>query len=315
MSGREVVLLGTVAALPTRERNHVATLVRLGGRGVLVDCGEGTQRQLVRAGLGSTKVDVLALTHLHGDHCLGVPGLLQRRGVEAPDARPLPLVHPAEQERVVDALLAGSVVATPPAVERVGVAQPAPGAVVDVRRLGPWTLRAAALDHRTETLGYRLDEDDGVTLLPEALAARGVAGPDVGRLIREGRLDVDGRTVTLDEVSEPRRGQSVAVVMDTRDGPGARALAAGPHGDGVDLLVVEATFADGDEDRARRYDHLTARQAGRLAAEAGATRLVLTHFSGRLDDVSRSAEQAGQEHPDVVAAHDLDVVALPGRRR
>ena len=314
MGGREVVLLGTASALPTRERNHVSTLVRLDGRGVLVDCGEGTQRQLVRAGLGSTAVDLLALTHLHGDHCLGVPGLVQRRGVEVPGAAPLPLVHPAERADVVDALLRASVVGREPAVRVVPVAQPADGALVDVERVGPWTLRAAALEHRTETLGYRLDEDDGVTALPEALAARGVAGADVGRLLRDGALDVDGRVVRAEEVTRPRRGQSVAVVMDTRECAGAHALAAGPHGDGVDVLVVEATFPDADAERARRWHHLTAGQAGRLAAAAGARRLVLTHVSARVADVDVLAEQAGRHHDDVVAARDLDVVALPPRR-
>ena len=145
---------------------------------------------------------------------------------------------------------------------------------------GPsWTLEAHRLDHLVEAFGYRLVEPDGRRMLPEALARAGVAGPDVGRLQREGALDVGGRTVRLAEVSVPRPGQRVAFVMDTRLCDAVFALA-----DGADLLVVESTFLDEDAVLARDHGHLTARQAATVAAECGVRRLVLTHFSQRYPD-------------------------------
>jgi ribonuclease Z len=175
---------------------------------------------------------------------------------------------------------------------------------------GPFgTLEARRLDHLVESFGYRLVEPDGRRMLPDRLAGAGIAGPDVGRLQREGVLDVGGRTVRLEEVSAPRPGQRFAFVMDTRMCDGVLALA-----DGVDLLVIESTFLTEDAALADRYGHLTARQAGEVAAGCGVRRLVLTHFSQRYDAPERFREEAaGVFAGDVVVAGDLDRIAVPGR--
>ena len=125
-----------------------------------------------------------------------------------------------------------------------------------------FALAARALSHSVPTVGYRLAEPDGRRMLPDKLAALGVTGPDIGRLQREGHLSAEGRTVTLDQVSEPRRGQRFAFIMDTRLCDAAFALA-----DQADMLVCECTFAETEAGLARDYGHLTARQAGRIAAK------------------------------------------------
>ncbi|HSF27149.1 MAG TPA: MBL fold metallo-hydrolase, partial [Actinomycetes bacterium] len=248
----------------------------------------------------------IAITHAHGDHCLGLPGVLARRALDgAPE--PVVLHYPAPAQADIDAL------------RRAGrPAQPAPvtEAPVDadgVIATGPtWRLLAAALDHRVPAVGYRLEERPGVRMRPERLAAYGVSGPDVGRLRREGQLTrPDGTTVRLDAVSEPRPGQVFAFIMDTRWCAGALRLAQQ-----ADLLVVEATFLDRDRELAAGYGHLTARQAGVLAAEAGARRLVLTHFSRRYGDDTTPflAEASAAFDGQVVAAADLDVIPVPPRR-
>ena len=165
------------------------------------------------------------------------------------------------------------------------------------------------LDHRADTFGWRVVEADGRRMLPDRLEQAGITGPDVGRLQREGSLrTTGGRTVTLEEMSEPRRGQVFAFVMDTRLCDGARALA-----DGADLLVCESTFLQRDADLAPAYGPLTAAQAARLALEAGARRLVLTHFSQRYPDDAPFAAEAGRIFSDVVVARDLDRVPIPAR--
>jgi len=176
---------------------------------------------------------------------------------------------------------------------------------------GPFgTLRAQRLDHPVEAFGYRLEEPDGRRMLPDRLAAEGVAGPDVGRLQREGRIEVDGRVVVLDDVSEVRHGQRFAFVMDTRLCPAVLDLA---HA--ADLLVIESTFLDADADLAAAYGHLTAGQAARVAAEAGVRRLVLTHFSQRYDDPDDFAAEAARWFGgEVVVAADLLRVPVPRRR-
>ncbi len=301
---RELVVLGTAAQAPTRLRNHNGYLLRWDQDGLLFDPGEGTQRQMILAGVPASAVTRICLTHAHGDHCLGLPGVVQRMGLDGL-RRAVPVHYPAEAEQQVEALLAASSYVPVTTVERAPL--DAAGPVADNER---WTLSAAPLDHRVAAFGYRLQEPDGVRMLPERLAAYGISGPDVGRLAREGSLQAGGRTVRVEEVSEPRRGQAFAFVMDTRWSEAAVTLARG-----VDLLVCESTFLDRDRDLAERYAHLTARQAGVMAREAGVRRLVLTHFSQRYgDDVTVFRDEAATEFDDVVAAHDLDRIPLPRRR-
>jgi ribonuclease Z len=147
-------------------------------------------------------------------------------------------------------------------------------------------------------------------MLPRRLTDLGITGPDVGRLRATGSLAVGGRTVRLEEVSVPRPGQRFAFVMDTRLCDAVFALA-----DGVDLLVVEATFLEEHAALAEQFGHLTARQAGRVAARCGVRRLVLTHFSQRYRDPARFAEEVRAVFDgDVILAEDLQVVPVPRRR-
>ena len=178
------------------------------------------------------------------------------------------------------------------------------------------TLEAAALEHRVPTVGYRLVEADGRSMVPELLAARGVAGPDVGRLQREGWLVTEQGRVRLEEVSRVRTGQRFAFVMDTAVCDGARWLAQR-----ADLLVCEATYATADARPGRgvRAPHGPGRP-GRSPPAAHARRLVLTHFSQRYTDLDRRCwRRRGAEHDDVVLARDLDRIPVPragaGRRR
>lgn len=293
---RELIVLGTASQVPTRTRNHNGYLLLWDGEGLLFDPGEGTQRQMIHAGVSATRITRICLTHVHGDHCYGLPGVLSRMALDGVP-HPVCLHYPASGEDVVRAL--------------VSVASPG----IDLRlcphgSAGPVAagLEVRELRHRIETYGYRLTEPDGHTLLPKRLAAAGIAGPDVGRLQREGSLN----GVRLEEVSVYRPGQRFAFIMDTAVCPGAEELA-----DGADLLVTESTFNDDDEGLASQYRHLTAGQAGALAASGGAGTLVLTHFSSRYgDDMSALAEQASARAggTKVLAAKDLDRIRFPKRR-
>jgi ribonuclease Z len=175
---------------------------------------------------------------------------------------------------------------------------------------GPFAIEAVRLDHDPETFGWRVVEPDGIRMLPDRLTALGIEGPDVGRLAVDGVVEHGGRRVELDEVSEPRRGQRMAFVMDTGMCDAAVDLAGG-----ADLVVCEATFASADTHLARRYRHLTAADAGRVARDAGARRLVITHFSQRYPDVRVLLDEARSVFDDVVAAVDLLRVPVPPRLR
>jgi ribonuclease Z len=306
VSSRELIVLGTASQSPTRQRNHNGYLLRWDADGILFDPGEGTQRQFSFVDdVTAAATTRICISHFHGDHCLGLPGVLQRihgAGV----TRALPVVHPAEGGPWLDRLRHASIHEEVTPVVPVPVSEDGVVAELGDGR----TLSARRLDHRVPAVGYRLDEPDRLVLDPERLGALGLSGPPVGELRRAGRVEVDGRVVTVDEVGGVRHGQSAALVMDTRLCDGAVALAAE-----VDLLVCESTFLDADQDLATRYGHMTARQAATLAREAGARLLVLTHFSQRYPDSRAFLDEATAVFPDVVLAEDLARIPVPLRRR
>jgi ribonuclease Z len=301
MSGRELVVLGTASQAPTRYRNHNGYLLRWDGHGVLFDPGEGTQRQMLLAGVPASAVHRICIGHFHGDHCLGLPGVLGRMALDRLD-RTVEVFFPSENPDVFDHLVNGSIGRRTVTL----VARPVDEGVVS--SAPPLRLEARRLDHSVPTRGWRLAEAPGRTMVPSLLAAAGVAGPDIGRLQQSGSLATPSGTVRLEDVSVARPGQSFAFVMDTRLCDAAFELAAG-----VDMLVCESTFLAADEDLARDYRHMTAAQAARLARDAGVRRLVLTHFSQRYTDPARFAHEAGEIFPDAVVAADLDVIPVPPR--
>ena len=309
MSVRDLTVLGSASAVPTKARNHNGYLLRWDGHGVLFDPGEGTQRQMSRAGASANDVTWICVTHFHGDHCLGVPGIVQRiarDGVE----HPVDAAFPASGARYWERLRHATAFRDTDVIRE----RPVSGERMPLDTGGaPFTLVARRLSHPVEAYGYRLEEPDGRTMLPAELAARGVGGPLIRRLQEEGRVTApDGRTVALDECSVPRPGQKVAFVMDTRLCDGVRELA-----DGVDMLVIESTFLHEDADLAAEYGHLTAAQAGAVAAEAGVRHLVLTHFSERYPaaDEYRFVDEASALFTgEVTLVHDLDRIPMPPRR-
>jgi len=303
MSVRELVVLGTASQAPTRTRKHNGYLLRWDGQGFLFDPGEGTQRQMVRAGVSATDITRLCVTHLHGDHCLGVPGVIQRLSLDRV-AHPVHAHYPASGADYFARLRHASV------FEETADLREEPIHADGVLAVGTFgTLSARGLDHRIETYGYRLVEPDSRRLIPELLGAQGISGPDVGRLQRDGVIVVQDRTVTLEQVSEPRPGQRFAFVMDTRLCDAVYALA-----DGVDLLVIESTYLEAEAELATTYAHLTAAQAGRVAAECGVRKLVLSHFSQRYDDLRPFEQEAAKCFDgEIVVAEDLIRVPVPKR--
>lgn len=299
MSGRDLVVLGTASQVPTRTRSHNGYLLRWDHEGLLFDPGEGTQRQFTHAGVSTSRVTRILLTHLHGDHCLGLPGVLQRLALDAA-GREVPLHFPSSGRPWVERLCDASIGRRAPV--QLEPVDDAGATVAD----GPPRITALPLEHRVPVLGYRVEDPPRVHLLADRLAEAGVAGPDAGLLLERGEVTVDGRTVTLEEVGEERRGRSAAVVMDTGVCDNALRLA-----DGVDLLVCEATFLESESHLAREYGHLTARSAATIAREAGVGRLVLTHFSSRYPDLDGHLREASEVFDDVVVARDLTTIGLP----
>ncbi|MET7847698.1 ribonuclease Z [Streptomyces avermitilis] len=300
MSVRELVVLGTASQVPTRHRNHNGYLLRWDGEGILFDPGEGTQRQMLRAGVAAHDLHRICVTHFHGDHSLGLAGVIQRINLDRVPHE-ITAHYPGSGQRFFERLRYATAYRETVALTEAPVA--ADGVIADTPA---YVLETHRLSHPVESFGYRLVEPDGRRMLPERLAAHGIKGPDVGRIQREGAIG----GVSLEDVSEVRHGQRFAFVMDTRLCEGVHALA-----EGCDMLVIESTFLDGDHQLAEDHGHLTAGQAGRVAKDAGVRHLVLTHFSQRYSDpdaFEREARAGGFEG-ELTVAHDLLRVPVPKR--
>jgi ribonuclease Z len=306
MSIRAVTFLGTASQVPTRSRNHNALFLQWDEVGILFDPGEGTQRQMLLAGLSASQITHICITHFHGDHCLGLAGIIQRLSLDRVE-HPVEVIYPASGQVYFERLRhASSFYETATLLSRPIRAGPSEN--VEVCRAGKARLLARALEHGIDCQGYRLEEDPGVRMFPERLAAAGVTGPAVRQLMQQGQLEINGRVVKLEDVSERRPGQACAVVMDTRSCPGADALAAA-----ADLLVCEATYQQTEAAEAHERFHMTAAGAAELARRAGVRRLALTHFSQRYNTLEGFAGEASAIHADVFIANDLSQVAVPSR--
>jgi ribonuclease Z len=295
---RELTVLGTASQVPTRHRNHNGYLLRWDDEVILFDPGEGTQRQMLMAGLAVTPLRRICVTHFHGDHSLGLAGIIQRISLDKVP-HPVAVHYPAGGREYLDRLWHATSFYDVADIEAVPVSA---GFRVET---SAGTLTALPLRHSIETYGYRLAEPDGRRMVPSLLAAHGIAGPAISELQRTGR---SGR-VTLDQVSAPRPGQRFAFVMDTGLCDQVFRLA-----DGADLLVIESTFLSVDAAMAAQVGHLTAAQAASVARQSGVRTLVLTHFSQRYADSTRFLDEARSEFDgEIVIAEDLMRVPVPPR--
>jgi ribonuclease Z len=295
--------LGTSASVPSANRNHPGLLIEANGDRILVDCGEGTQRQLLRSGAGFRRLDRLLLTHGHFDHVLGIPGLFStlrlRRSAD------LMTIHGGpETLDVVVRMLAG-LWGEGRAPIPLNLVPLSAGEVIDA---GAYRVDCFPVRHRdTDSFGFSFESRGRRHLRPDRLAALGVPDGPMRKELAAGRpvMLADGRTIDPEDVLGPfERGKKLVIVGDTQT---ADELA--DHVGGADVLVIEATFLDRDAALARDYGHLTAAEAARLAAMSGIERLVLTHISGRYKDVEILAE-ATKTFPNTQVAADFDRIVV-----
>ncbi len=288
MSILRLTFLGTSAAMPTLHRNVSGLAVKADSDLLLFDCGEGSQRQMIRYGTGFS-VDAVFFTHFHADHYLGIIGFLRTLGMGGRE-HSLTLYGPPPARKVLDSAI------------HLGVDRLAfPVEIVELRggeflqRKG-YGIRAVRVDHRVNALGYALEEDVRPGRFdPEEAKRLGVPfGPDLGKLQKGQTITLaDGTTVKPEQVmGASRTGRKVVISGDTR--PCAALIEAARE---ADLLIHEATFSDDEQARALETRHSTAREAARVGQQAKVKRLVLTHLSSRHDvDPRPLAEQARQEY-------------------
>ncbi|KNC92250.1 ribonuclease Z [Trabulsiella odontotermitis] len=304
----ELIFLGTSAGVPTRTRNMTSIILNLQQPTVaetwLFDCGEGTQHQFLKTDLHPGKLNKIFITHLHGDHLFGLPGLLCSRSMQG-NSLPLTLYGPKGLKEFVEVALrlSGSWTDYPLTVEEISAGQ--------VFSDQHFTVTACPLDHPLECYGYRIEEHDKPgTLNAAALMEDGVPPGPLFQLLKQGQtvtLD-DGRTIDGKQYLGPATpGRKLAIFGDTGPCPAALDLARD-----VDLMVHEATLEAAMEEKANSRGHSSTLQAAALAAAAGAKRLVITHVSSRYDaeGCQRLLAESRSRFANTVLAEDFMTISL-----
>src|SRR5512136_1500938 len=299
-----LTFLGTSGAMPTAARNLSGLSVRHGREHYLFDCGEGTQRQMIRYGTGFD-VTAICFTHFHADHYIGASGFVRTLSMLGRE-RPLDVYVPAPARPFLEDLVMGGT--DPLSFEiRIHVVNPGDAIRRDGATLLPW-----ATHHRITSVGWVLQEDVRPGRFhPERAREAGVPEGELWGELQRGRpvTLAGGRVVEPGTIVDPqRRGRRVAVTGDTRPCPETVAAVRA-----ADLLVHECTFGDAEAERAVETTHSTAREAGQMAREAGVARLLLTHLSTRYDtEPGPLLEQASQEYAgSVEVARDGLVIEMP----
>lgn len=296
MSVRDIIILGCSSQQPTRFRNHGAYLVRWNNEGLLFDPGEGTQRQFIFANVAPTVVTRIFISHFHGDHCLGFPSMLMRLNLDKVEHE-IHCYFPASGQKFFNRLRYCTIYH-----ENIKVVEHPVKHEGLVHDDGKFKIEASFLDHSIENIGWRITEPETRKYDAELLKQYNILGPMVRDLEDKKVLIIDGKEIHLDDVSRIRRGDSLAVVIDTRECPEALTIARGAK-----VLLCESTYQEDHKQLAKKHYHMTAKQAATLAKEADVEMLILTHFSARYQNGKGFEKEAKEIFPNTFIGEDLKV--------
>jgi len=304
MSIRKLIVLGTASQIPTRQRNQTGFFLKWDNDGFLIDPGEGTQRQMARFGVAASAITKILISHFHGDHCLGLPGVIQRISLDRVQ-HPVEVFYPASGQVYFERLLKPVIYYE--SADIIPHPISSAGKIFEGSKL---SITALPLKHSVDVWGFRIIEKPGFTLLPEKLSKAKIEGPLVRKLIEEEQIKIGQRTIHVSEVGKPKPGQIVSIVLDTRSCPNVYKLA-----ESADLLVCESTYLSSEKKLAQDYYHLTATQAAKIAKKSQVKKLVLSHFSQRYTSTEDFLREAGAIHPDVIVANDGDEITIQRPKR
>ncbi len=291
----EVTILGTGSMVPTRERNHSGYLVLHNEEAILVDCGEGTQRQLRHAGISATKITRILITHWHGDHVLGLPGLLQSMAANEYSGT-LHIYCPEGTSHYFSRMW--SSFAAQEGRMQVKVEDIKERNFLNLRDL---SFEAFPMRHSTKCLAYSIRENDKVKINLEYLKKFGLAKHPILKELQQGRDIIwKGNNIKASDATFVKKGKKIAIVTDTMANPNIIEAAKN-----ADLFICESTYASDMENKAEEHMHMTSVQAAGMAKKSNAKKLILTHFSQRYKSVSQFKAEASKIFKNVSCAKDL----------
>lgn len=300
MAKIEILFLGTACMMPTKERNHQAILIRYKNQGILMDCGENTQRQLKTAGIKPSRITKILISHWHGDHILGLPGLLQSLNASEYNGT-LEIYLPKTEREKFDYMLKAfpfdMVINT---------------RIIEIDKEGvifeneDFLLEAHELEHGVKTFGFNFIEKDRRRIKVSEAKKHGIPeGPLLGKVQKGKDIVFKGRKFKADELSYIVKGKKISYIADTILCNKCDKLVKN-----ADLLISESAFCTDHEEKAEEYKHMTARQAALLASRAGVKKLVLTHFSQRYETTKPLLEDAKEVFENVECSYDFMKIKL-----
>ena len=297
-----ITILGTSCMVPTKERNHSAIYAEIKGKGILFDCGEGTQRQMNIADISRTKVRYIFISHWHADHTAGLLGLIQTISAssENPD---LNIYGPIGTKAFFEHLLHASVFENQIniVVEEFDLPE-----MKTICKTEGFSVNAVNLEHGTPCIGFNLIESDKRKMKLKELEAIGLPqGPQFAQLQKGETIEYRGNKITPEEFTTLLKGKKFTYVADTLFTTNAITLAQNS-----DLVLSESSYANAHEEKAEQYNHMTASQAAHIASSSESKRLLLTHFSQRYKEVSELVDEAKVIFPNTEAAYDLMKIEL-----
>ena len=280
--------------VPTKERNHSAALISYGSEGILIDCGEGTQRQMKIAGIKPSKVTKILISHWHGDHVLGIPGLIQTLAKNEYD-KVLEVYGPkGTKERMKNMFKAFS------------FEDQIETKIYEITKKrffegNDFFLEALPLEHGIITLGFTFIEKDKRRIRVDVVRKLGIPdGPLLGKLQSGKSILFNGKKITTEQATYVVKGKKLSFIADTIPCNNALELAMNS-----DILVCEATYTHKLEEKAAEYKHMTAKQAGLLANQAKTKKLILTHFSQRYKTMGEIEDDARDVFSNIICAYDF----------
>ena len=290
----EIVMLGTGCGIPTRGRNHSSIWLRYEGESFLWDCGEGTQRQLLKADINFMKIDRIFITHWHADHWAGLIGLIQTMNLEK-RRRPLYIYGP-DAERFVGDIM--DLDYWGPRFNIIPKDVPSVGDDISVvLKTKDYNITSTPVCHTVPAVGYSFQENDRINIdLKKAKSFGLKQSPMLGKLKTKGKIDYKGKTIILDDVSEVTKGIKVAYSGDTKPCKNLVKLSKG-----ADVLIHDTTFVEDQENRM----HTGAKDAAKVAKEAKVRNLVMTHFSRRYQDLRPIENEAKTIFKNSIIAMDF----------
>lgn len=294
----ELTFLGTSCMVPTKERNVQGIFLEHKGQGMLVDCGEGTQRQMNIAGINRNRVDKVLLTHWHGDHVSGLVGLIQTIGNNEGEKK-LQIYGPKGTKQRMYHLL-NAVVFDNKVKLTIKELEPR-NQILRFYESQEYVIECINLKHSTPCLAYRFVEKDKLRIQMAKAKKLGLReGPAIGKLQRGQTVVIKGKEIKPEDVAVIQKGKKIVFILDTDLTKNMNIIA-----EQADLLVIESTYVSSEEEKAEKYKHLTARQAALVAQASGVKKMLMTHFSQRYTSTAAFEEEARIHLPESYAAYDF----------